>query len=50
MVAEDGKVVVAPRSFENGQLTIDVAAFARGIYFIQVESAGAVLVNKVVLK
>jgi hypothetical protein len=50
MVAEDGKVVVAPRAFENGQLTIDVAAFARGIYFIQVESAGAVLVNKVVLK
>lgn len=50
MVAEDGKVVVAPRAFDNGQLTIDVAAFARGIYFIQVESAGAVLVNKVVLK
>lgn len=50
MVAEDGRIVLSPRAFENGELTVDVAAFARGLYFIQVESAGAVQVNKVILK
>jgi hypothetical protein len=49
MITEDGKLIIAPRSFMNGEIKLDVSNFARGIYFVCVETDQAVKISKVVL-
>jgi hypothetical protein len=49
MIAEDGKIIIAPRSFVNGEVKLDVSNFARGIYFVCVETEQEIKISKVVL-
>jgi hypothetical protein len=49
MITEDGKIIIAPRSFVNGEVKLDVSNFARGIYFVCVETEQAIKISKVVL-
>jgi hypothetical protein len=49
MIAEDGKIIIAPHSFVNGEIKLDVSNFARGIYFVYVETEQEMKISKVVL-